>query len=343
MPPDRAPRVSVVIPTHNRAALVCEAIDSALAQTYRDFEVLVVDDGSTDATAAVLPARFGGDPRVHLVRQENRGAAAAQNTGVRLARGEFIALLGDDDLWRPEKLARQVAALDRHPDAALCFSDLVVAGGTDDGRRCFEIAGFDGTITVEALVRGNFIPAAATLIRRSCLLGAGAFDETLRLAEDWDLWIRLLAAHPAVCVDRVVGVYRRHDGPQLCDDRAGLHDCIVRVLRKNRGLILKAAGIPDGGGRRMDLVERAIRRHAAIHYGRRAKDLLVRDPGASRAAILPLAARAIRQEPWRPKHYRRFLVLAVLGPRIAARWYGRRARAPGHVPAAAAPAPHPTR
>ncbi|MGH9797081.1 MAG: glycosyltransferase family 2 protein [Candidatus Polarisedimenticolia bacterium] len=206
MQSDRAPRVSVVIPTYNRAALLCEAVDSALAQTYRDFEILVVDDGSTDATPAVVPGRFGGDPRVRYVRQENGGAAAAQNAGVRLARGEFIGLLGDDDLWRPEKLAWQVAALDRRPGAGLCFSDMVIAGGTDDGRRFFEIAGFDGTISVEALVRRNFIPAAATLIRRSCLLTAGAFDETLRLAEDWDLWIRLLAAHPAVCVDRVVGV-----------------------------------------------------------------------------------------------------------------------------------------
>ncbi len=120
MYPSLSPRVSVIIPTYNRAALVCEAVDSVLGQTYQDFEILVIDDGSTDGTDAAV-ATYGD--RVRYVWQENRGMSAARNRGIDLARGEYLALLDSDDLWMPFKLELMVAVLDRFPQAGFAFSN----------------------------------------------------------------------------------------------------------------------------------------------------------------------------------------------------------------------------
>lgn len=100
------PRVSVIIPTYNRREYVQEAIDSALAQTFTDYEIIVIDDGSTDGTSEALQARYGN--RIHYEWQENQGESVARNRGIELARGEYIAFLDSDDLWHPEKLAKQI-------------------------------------------------------------------------------------------------------------------------------------------------------------------------------------------------------------------------------------------
>ena len=114
------PRVSVIIPTYNRGGLLEEAVDSVLTQTFRDFELVVVDDGSTDDTRERLE-RFG--QRVTCVSQPNRGVSAARNTGVARSSGDLIALLDSDDLWRPAKLARQVAFFENHPEAQICQTE----------------------------------------------------------------------------------------------------------------------------------------------------------------------------------------------------------------------------
>ena len=113
------PTVSVIIPTYNRRTYVQEAIDSVLAQTYPDYEIIVIDDGSTDGTDQVLHARYGD--RIRYVWQENQGESAARNRGIALARGEYIALLDSDDLWLPDKLAKQIPFLDSHPGAVLAL------------------------------------------------------------------------------------------------------------------------------------------------------------------------------------------------------------------------------
>ena len=117
------PRVSVIIPTYNRLDYVQEAIDSVLAQTYTDYELIVVDDGSTDGTGDTLKARYGD--RIRYLWQENQGWPAARNHGVSIAQGEYIAQLDSDDLWLPEKLVRQVPVLDACPEAVLVFSHVM--------------------------------------------------------------------------------------------------------------------------------------------------------------------------------------------------------------------------
>ncbi len=185
------PRVSIVVPTYNRAATLRRAVDSVLKQTYQDFEVVVVDDGSTDETARVLGSV--DDARVVRLRHaQNRGPGAARNTGIKSSRGEFIAFQDSDDEWLPQKLARQMSAIDRAPaDIGAVYSRF----WRQDGQsrivmpRDFE-APLDGDIR-RTLLRRNVVGTPVLMMRARCFSQAGLFDESLAMYEDWDLCLRV--------------------------------------------------------------------------------------------------------------------------------------------------------
>lgn len=210
---DRVPRVSVVISTFNRATLLPATLDSVLAQTMADFELIVVDDGSTDETARVVE-RYG--TRVRYVFQENRERGAARNHGLRLASGEFVALLDSDDLWTPRKLEAEVDYADRRPDVGLVYSS---AAHIDEGGRVVRrvrTPAYEGDV-LRHIVRRNFIPFGANIVRRSLLLACGGFNEDRRLAgsEDWELWTRLAAQTRFGRVADVGLLYRQHAGASV--------------------------------------------------------------------------------------------------------------------------------
>lgn len=191
------PLVSIVIPAHNAATYLAPTLESALAQTVTDREIIVVDDGSTDATPEIL-ARFADGIRV--ARQEASGPSGARNRGAELARGEWLAFLDADDLWRADKLARQleiaVEDVELVHTGTENFGDLSRIGkfrDTPSDRGClFELL----------LLRGNFITTSSVLCRTDRFRQLGGFDETMRVCEDWDLWLRfsaeggIMAAHP---------------------------------------------------------------------------------------------------------------------------------------------------
>ncbi|MCL4503557.1 MAG: glycosyltransferase [Deltaproteobacteria bacterium] len=180
--------VSVIIPTYNRAALVQEAVASVLAQSFRDFELIVVDDGSTDGTPEVLSPYAS---RLRFLRRENQsGVSAARNTGIAAARGEWLAFLDSDDLWLPEKLARQMAYLEEHPDLLICQTEetWVRRGIRVNQPQTHRKIG--GQIFYQSLERCMVSPSAVMLHRR-LLAQHGGFDEELPAAEDYDLWLRL--------------------------------------------------------------------------------------------------------------------------------------------------------
>ena len=190
--------VSVVIPTYNYARFVGRAIDSVLAQAYAPVECVVVDDGSRDETPQVL-ARYGD--RIRAIRQENSGLSAARNTGIRAARGEYVAVLDSDDYFRPDKLAKQVALIESAPGlgAVGCDVQHVDADGKELHRRHFvdPPAALDEQLravaTRRAWVGGS---GSGGLFPRSVFDQVGLFDETLRAAEDWDMWMRIAARFP---------------------------------------------------------------------------------------------------------------------------------------------------
>jgi len=184
-------KVSVIIPTHNRALLLCRAVDSVLKQTFQDFEIIIIDDGSTDRTVEF--ARGSGDARIRYHRNEkNCGEGESRNAGLRLARGEYIAFIDDDDQWLPEKLAKQVALLDAaRPEVGLVYTgyrriDL------DSGRVIATILPEARGPVLRALASSNCIGAPSTVLaRRSCFVQAGGFDASVIFGIDYDMWIRI--------------------------------------------------------------------------------------------------------------------------------------------------------
>jgi glycosyltransferase involved in cell wall biosynthesis len=211
------PVVSVIIPAHNSAAYVVEAVRSVLAQTFRDYETIVVDDGSTDQTMDVL-AQFGGAIRIH--RQSNQGPAAARNAGIRLAAGEFVTFLDADDVWMPDKLARQVDFMTTHPEVGLLFADATEwRGDTIEKPSILATMTFgrdaEAQVPIQDAFRKllieNFIPTSSVMVRRSCFAKAGLFDVALPNAEDREMWLRLAAHFPIAGVPEVLARKRSHD------------------------------------------------------------------------------------------------------------------------------------
>jgi glycosyltransferase involved in cell wall biosynthesis len=185
------PQVSVVIPTQNRAAFLPTAIDSVLKQSFQDFELLVVDDASTDGTAEVRD-KFH-DVRIHWLRHDKpRGGAAARNTGIVHSRGEYIAFLDDDDEWYSEKLARQMEVmLGSQPEVAAIYTGYVIIDRSNRSERGRMIPSQRGNLHNRLLESNPIGGASSVLLKRSCLEQVGLFDETLPSFQDRDLWIRI--------------------------------------------------------------------------------------------------------------------------------------------------------
>ena len=201
-----APAVSVVVPLYNKAPHVEAALRSILAQSFTDFEVIVVDDGSTDGGAEIVAGIT--DPRLRLLRQDNAGAGAARNAGIAAARGRWVAFLDADDLWYPDKLARQLAALARSPElvwAAGAFMRIVDNQPTQPPRVLDESWFADEEVIRDALLilaGGRPIWTGTVMVRRDVLLELGGFDPTLRTGQDTLLWVRLAIRHPRLAYVR---------------------------------------------------------------------------------------------------------------------------------------------
>lgn len=224
--------VSVVIPAYNAAATIAATIASVQAQTHSQWEIIAVDDGSTDETATVLQGLAAADGRIRVARQANQGQAIARNTGMALAQGEYVAWLDADDCWVPDKLARQVAALAAHPEAAAAYSwtDYVSETGAFLHQGSYLAP---ATRVLETLLVVNFIENGSNLMaRRSAIATVGEFDPTLVPSEDWDYWLRLAARFPLVAVPAVGVRYRVVPSSQSTN--------VLRLERSCRGCLDRA-------------------------------------------------------------------------------------------------------
>ncbi len=199
-------QVSVVIPTFNYARYLGEAIESVLAQTYPAYEIIVVDDGSTDDTPAVVE-RYAG--KIRGLRIANGGVSRARNTGVAAATGDLIAFLDADDHWQPRKLELQIATFLDHPNAGLIHTGShVYDQGTGTSLCVFSP---NRTVDLAELIRCCSVSASSVMVPRAILKRVGHFDEKLVGTEDWDMWLRIALDHPVVGCPEVLVDYRSHE------------------------------------------------------------------------------------------------------------------------------------
>jgi len=195
------PTVSIILPTYNRAALIAKAVHSVLAQTFPDFELIIVDDASTDNSEDVI--KHIADSRIrYIVHEENRGGAAARNTGIKTAAGTFIGFQDSDDQWLPDKLAMQVRAFrSSGTGTGAVYTGCRRQEGPDMTYiPSQEIRQKSGDLRVQ-LLRGNFITLPSLLIKKECLETVGIFDERLLRLHDWDLLIRISMHYDFVFID----------------------------------------------------------------------------------------------------------------------------------------------
>lgn len=220
-----APRVSVIIPTYNRAWSLATAVDSVLSQDFDAFETIVVDDGSTDETRALL-TDYGAALRV--IRQPNRGVSAARNAGIRAAAAPLVALLDSDDYWLPGKLAAQTAFFDQNPEAVICQTEeRWIRNGVrvNPGKRHRKRGGMIFEPSLELCL----VSPSAVMLRRSLFESVGFFDERLPACEDYDLWLRISCRHPVHLIDRPL-IVKRGGHPDQLSRSPGLDRHRIRAI-----------------------------------------------------------------------------------------------------------------
>ena len=266
--------VSVVIPTYNHEALIVRTLESVFAQTFTDYEVIVVNDGSPDRTTEIVHP-FIASKRIRYIEQANAGQAAARNRGITEAHGKFIALLDDDDLWPPDSLQRRVETLQQSPDAPLAYGGVMLIDGTDapineDERKRLGIevptSGPAGDVYAAFAKRNYILSPGQTLLRRA-LLTEPTFDASIWGCDDYDLYLRLAERGEFIFVDGApVLRYRFHAG-NASRDFARMHLSEMKVfaahLRRHResGVQRYTDAIAEGmRGRRWNLAKYWLRR-----------------------------------------------------------------------------------
>ena len=290
--------ISIVIPAYNAASTLRETLASASRQTHEAIEIIVVDDGSTDGVFAVAQGIAATEPRLRIVRQENRGVAAARNRGIALARGAWVATLDADDLWRPDKLSRQLDSARRSNAATgfvYCWSRDIDADGRvwRDGPRPTA----DGRVALR-LLADNFCNSSALLLRRDAALAVGGYNEQLRRCEDVQFQLRLARSFPAAVAPAYLVGYRKREGSLSSDPEA-----MFSAWLAARALL----GPPGGAAAAVDRRNLARRRaHLAEALARRGRIAAALRHAAASIAVDPLRGALVGADlAWRLARRRR--------------------------------------
>jgi glycosyltransferase involved in cell wall biosynthesis len=222
------PKVSVIIPVYNQAAFVRQAIDSALFQTLSPFEVIVIDDGSTDETPVVLRA-YDDDPRITMIRQSNQGVAAARNAGAARARGDYLAFLDADDIWLPEKLKLQLERFSGDRGLGLVHVGVAEIDGTGNllRERC---DGLEGKVALDLMLFERSVilgGGSGAMIPQRVFLELNGFDSRLSTSADWDLYYRIAASYRVGFVPAILLQYRIHGANMHGNIGAMRHDMLL--------------------------------------------------------------------------------------------------------------------
>ncbi len=225
------PRVTVVLPTYNRMRYLPEAVASVRHQTYRRWELVVIDDGSTDDTSAYL--RSLGEQRVRVIASSHSGnPAALRNRGIAVAESDYVAFIDSDDCWLPGKLSAQVDALDRTPEYQWSYTGFEMMDEAGNIRPRAQGSPWDpksGHVLRDLLTTGIVVPTSSVVVRHDLLQAVGRFDPSLPVAEDLDLWVRLASLSPACALGETLARVRFH-GDRLTADRPDMRECKARVF-----------------------------------------------------------------------------------------------------------------
>ncbi|QDL09642.1 glycosyltransferase family 2 protein [Brasilonema octagenarum UFV-E1] len=201
------PKVSVVIPAYNAMTYLPETMESVQRQTFSDFEVLIINDGSADNIVEWVSQLV--DPRVKLICQTNQGVPLARNKGIANAQGEYIAFLDADDLWEPTMLEKQVGCLENNPTVGLVHTWMAVIDAQSQPTGRVMISNAEGDVWKQLVVQ-NTVPSSSVMVRRGCFDTVGGFDPNLRNIDDWDMWIRIAARYPFAVIKEPLMHYRMH-------------------------------------------------------------------------------------------------------------------------------------
>ena len=299
------PTVTVVMPAFNAAGYIDAAISSVVRQTMKDFELLVVDDGSTDETAAVVARRAAQDPRVHLFQQANAGPGPARNVGFRAGRGRFFAFLDSDDAWTPTFLERQVAMLERRPDVDVVFGNAWCRGGPRDGQPARPTGPDPRRLELADLLGDDSLHFIMAVFRREVVETVRGFDPRFLTNEEYEMWLRAgLAGFRFARNPEPLGWYTCRPGSLSSSDTRML-DGALRVLAHTRPSL-------RAGSAERAILDRSAARYDADLAAARAHDSLARRDAS--AARRDLAALHERRGGW-------LLALAAKLPRAAMALY----------------------
>jgi len=221
------PEISVIIPAYNSADYIGEAIRSALAQTYTNFEIIVVDDGSTDATPEIV-REFGHE--VTYIRQENGGAASARNHGIRVAKGEFIAFLDADDTWLPDKLEKQITLFKNDPELGMVFTENYLFD--EEGIYCDSLDKKERLMSgdlAQSIFMNSGVATPTVMVRSEVFRKLGTFEESLTQSEDDNMWIRITSNYKGTLIDEPLVKIREHKG-RISHDHVKLFDSILQSI-----------------------------------------------------------------------------------------------------------------
>lgn len=284
------PLISVIISTYNRERWITQTLDSVFAQTYTNYEIVVIDDGSTDGTRAVVEPFLD---RVRYVYQENRGVAGAWNRGIEASRGDILAFLASDDLWEPETLDRVVAEFERQPDAGLI--SIMARVITPEGRRTGTLYGkrtSGSDYNTTSLLWGDAGCCSWFFVRREVLDRVGPYDEKLRTAEECDLLLRISFEARMVNLPEPLLLKRQHEG-NLSNDQLSNAERWIYILQKLR------SEHPDYASAH----PLAFRRALGKEYLRLGREHLARPSGSGYATARQALGRSIRTYPFRLRAY----------------------------------------
>jgi glycosyltransferase involved in cell wall biosynthesis len=303
--------VSVVIATHNYGRYLAGAVRSVLAQTFTDFEVLIIDDGSSDDTPEVVRP-FLEDPRIRYHRKEQQGQPKAKNTGIRLSTASLIAFLDADDQWLPEKLERQVGRFAEDPEVGVVYAERLLMDPEGQELEWNRRPLYRGKILPQMFL-DNFICFSSVVVRRAVFEEVGLFDETIPMAIDYELWLRVALRYRFDYVEAALVKYRTgHANLSRREEERQLIN--VGIMRR----------FLDERGGRARLDRRVVRHAWADTYLNMAVERRVR----SRLAALPWVIRSLAAVPWRWAAWKCLLTLPLpeaFRSRLR-RWLGRTAR-----------------